>query len=516
MTEINDFRAKVSGCWLGKSAGGTLGMPFEGYPGMNNLTYYDPVPTVAIPNDDLELQVMYAAALDRMPEIKVNREILADIWLKHNAYYCDEYAVAICNLRRGIRPPYSGKYDNCFYDGMGAAIRSELWACLAPGNPRLAAALAYEDGIIDHAEDGVYAEMFLGAVESQAFIESNIEKLIETGLSVIPENCLIHRAITDTCALWEKSGDWKSVRNKIYADYSSEFATCVLVNVPFIVLALLAGKGDFGKSICIAANCGMDTDCTAATTGSILGIISPDSIDEKWSGPLGNELIVRKDKIVKLDNIPQSLDALTDLVISLREKLEDFTIPDELPAPEWTQHSIQAEICALPVLHWWHIPMCSFIGQWESIPLPGHNNVIDLQKFHETKQLLLKIKFRIDVEGEYSIMFNTPSSCQIYLDPDWKSEALHDSRDMLFGRSTPFLGEKPEGRFQSKISMCNTIFNPCLNGAPLNQIKRYLRLTPGMHELLISIVPEEGEKVLKWCMGIGKTSTCELIDAFRF
>lgn len=33
-----------------------------------------------MPNDDLELQAMYVAALDRMEKPEVNREILAEIW----------------------------------------------------------------------------------------------------------------------------------------------------------------------------------------------------------------------------------------------------------------------------------------------------------------------------------------------------------------------------------------------------------------------------------------------------
>ena len=42
------YRAKVFGCWLGKSIGGTLGGPWEGRTPPRELTYYDPVPP-AIP-----------------------------------------------------------------------------------------------------------------------------------------------------------------------------------------------------------------------------------------------------------------------------------------------------------------------------------------------------------------------------------------------------------------------------------------------------------------------------------
>ncbi|NCB00359.1 MAG: ROK family protein, partial [Clostridia bacterium] len=67
----DDLRARITGCWLGKNIGGTLGAPYEGYVAVHNLTFYDPVPTEAVPNDDLELQAMYAAALVRQA-VQVN------------------------------------------------------------------------------------------------------------------------------------------------------------------------------------------------------------------------------------------------------------------------------------------------------------------------------------------------------------------------------------------------------------------------------------------------------------
>ena len=169
-----DLWKKILGCWHGKNIGGTLGGPYEGFPVVNHLTFYDPVPEGAVANDDLELQAMYAAALDQMEHVEISRDILADIWLKHMNFHVDEYAVAMKNLSLGIRPPWSGVYDNHFTDGMGAAIRSELWACLAPGNPRLAAEFAREDACIDHAGAGVDAEIFFAALESGAFVGNNL------------------------------------------------------------------------------------------------------------------------------------------------------------------------------------------------------------------------------------------------------------------------------------------------------------------------------------------------------
>ncbi len=59
-------------------------------------------------------------------------------------------------------------------------------------------------------------------------------------------------------------------------------------NIAITVLALLYGGDDFGKVQCIAVNCGEDTDCTAATAGSIWGIIhGAEAILQKWIDPIG-------------------------------------------------------------------------------------------------------------------------------------------------------------------------------------------------------------------------------------
>ena len=56
--DIKNYREKVMGCWLGKAVGGTLGQPYEGCDGPLDLSYYDPVPTDMIPNDDLDLKAI--------------------------------------------------------------------------------------------------------------------------------------------------------------------------------------------------------------------------------------------------------------------------------------------------------------------------------------------------------------------------------------------------------------------------------------------------------------------------
>ncbi len=223
----SEFKRKVLGCWLGKAVGGTLGMPCEGKDGPLNYSFYDPVPATMLPNDDLDLQVLWACVLDKMETPVVDMQVLGDAWLNHVAFPWDEYGAGIRNLRNGIRPPLSGSYDNWFVHGMGAAIRSEIWGCLAPGNPALAAAYAFEDGCVDHAGEGIWAEVLFAAMEAVAFVESDLETIVASSLAYLPSESLVRRAVGDTMAWWRDLRDWDAVRLKILERYEHENFTDV-------------------------------------------------------------------------------------------------------------------------------------------------------------------------------------------------------------------------------------------------------------------------------------------------
>lgn len=318
-TDLNaSLRSRIQGCWLGKAVGGTLGQTFEGLPGPLDADFYFPVPEEMVPNDDLDLQVVYAAVLDKLDAPTVDRHILADAWRDHVLFPWNEYGVAVRNLAEGLEPPFTGSFDNWFTCGEGAAIRSEIWACLAPGNPDLAAAYAYEDACFDHDGDGIYASQFLARLQSLAFVESDVDALIDGALAGIPADSGIASVVTDTRRWAREISDWREVRGLIVEKYGRQDFTDVRQNTGFVILGWLHGK-DFSEAILITNNCGEDCDSSTASVGALLGILDPAGIDERWLAPIGNDLVLNSE-IINLEH-PATLDAFTDLVMSLADRL---------------------------------------------------------------------------------------------------------------------------------------------------------------------------------------------------
>ena len=167
--------------------------------------------------------------------------------------------MAIRNLRMGVPPTHSGSFDNWFADGLGATIRSELWACLAAGDATLAAACAREDALVDHAGDGVGGAIFMAALESLAFVRNDMEAIIREAAEFLPDSGRLKPAIADTLH-WVKTLDASRVRGAILDRYGHENFTDCVMNLCFVVLALMAGNGDFGKSLLADVNCGLDAD----------------------------------------------------------------------------------------------------------------------------------------------------------------------------------------------------------------------------------------------------------------
>ena len=288
-----ELENKIYGCWLGKNIGGTMGAPFEGRREKLNIKGYTTPKGEPLPNDDLDLQLVWLRALELVGAKNMTANVLADYWLTFISPHWNEYGIGKSNLSVGLLPPLSGEVENVWKNSNGAWIRSEVWACLAPGFPNIAAKYAIMDASVDHGfGEGTYAEIFTAALESMAFFESDIRTLIEEALKFIPENCRVAKAVNTVLDCYDKKMTWEEARDKVVEVTKDTGWFQAPDNLGFMVIGLLYGEGDMLKSLCCAINCGDDTDCTAATCGAILGIImGADKISTELTDYIGDRIV---------------------------------------------------------------------------------------------------------------------------------------------------------------------------------------------------------------------------------
>jgi len=301
-------------------------MPYEGREGPLELKRND-VQRISVPNDDLELQMLWLWLAEKHGG-KLRSGDFAEAWDKWYQADFDEYGVARWNIRRGLKPPLTGLHNNWFTDGMGAAIRSEIWACLFPGKPDLASAFAREDACVDHAGEGIFAEMFLAAAESFAFISGDLAESINAGLAHIPGNSRVAQVVRFVEGLWRQKVPCTQTREEILKKFGSHNFTDVRMNLGFIMLGLWYGEGDFEKSVLTAVNCGMDTDCTAATTAAMMGILyGKKGIPESWRTTVDNNLVYSS--FLKELPLPQTIDEAVERTVVMAGRLSG--LPQDKP-----------------------------------------------------------------------------------------------------------------------------------------------------------------------------------------
>lgn len=268
------FYDKILGCWIGKCVGGNIGAPYEGMKQRLPIEYSEEAVKKVIPNDDLDLQILWLDVLQKKGW-DITALDLAESFYNNCPYAPGEYAYFKKNYKKGIAPPLSGTFNNTFFtEGMGAPIRSEIWACIYADKPNVAIRYARMDAEIDHNKDkdAVNGEIFLTALECLCFNGGEPRKLVENALEYLPE-CKLKNAILDLLLWTNEEENMEVIMNKVLRKYGHSESCMARQNICILVGAFLLHGENFIDAIMEAVRCGFDADCTCATLGSIIGIL---------------------------------------------------------------------------------------------------------------------------------------------------------------------------------------------------------------------------------------------------
>jgi ADP-ribosylglycohydrolase len=319
MSIPHDYTERVYAGVLGKIIGVYLGRPFEGWTyerimeELGEIWYYvhdkRDLPLI-VTDDDITGTFIFLRAL---PDYGNSRDLTAAqigrTWLN---YLIEERTIlwwgglgnstehtAYLRLKSGIEAPRSGSIElnsKVVAEQIGAQIFIDGWAMVAPGDPELAAEFARRAGSVSHDGEAIYGAQVLAAMEAQAFVESDIDKLVDTAVTLIPKDSVIYRMIGDIRERRVKEPDWRKAFGLLTADYGYDKygGNCHMVpNHGLIVLSLLYGDDDFQKTLMIVNTCGWDTDCNSGNVGCLMGIkngLAGIDAGPDWRGPVADQL----------------------------------------------------------------------------------------------------------------------------------------------------------------------------------------------------------------------------------
>ncbi|CAM5688408.1 ADP-ribosylglycohydrolase family protein OS=Streptomyces alboniger OX=132473 GN=CP975_08845 PE=4 SV=1 [Streptomyces alboniger] len=245
-------------------------------------------------DDDLNYPLLNLLLLQRHGQHFTTRDVAA-LWLDElpagRTFTAER--IAYRNLLTGLEPPHTARHRNPFREWIGALIRADVHGWTNPGDPAAAAEQAHRDATLTHTANGVYAAMFVAATIALAATgTTDIHTALRTGLTVIPPDSRLARAVHHALELARVHQDFDTVVNELHVAHAHTHWVHAIPNTALIVAALTHADGDFTGSICRAVSGGWDTDSNGATAGSVAGLLAgtPSALPDRWTTPLKNRL----------------------------------------------------------------------------------------------------------------------------------------------------------------------------------------------------------------------------------
>lgn len=303
---------------LGKLIGVYLGRPVENWSHeriveeFGEIRYYvheQRGRRLVVTDDDISGTLTFLRALqDYGYDSNIKPQAIGQTWLN---YLIEEKTIlwwgglgnstehtAYLRLKGGIQAPESGSADlngKIISEQIGAQIFIDGWGLICPGDPRSAAEFARKAASVSHHGEAIYGAQVIASMVAQAFVEQDIDLLLDTGVSYIPLDCQVRKLIDDIREWHMQDKDWQRSLSLVHSHYGYDKykGQCHLIpNHGLIILSLLHGAGDFDESMMIVNTSGWDTDCNSGNVGAILGVRNGLQAFEKqdWRGPVADRL----------------------------------------------------------------------------------------------------------------------------------------------------------------------------------------------------------------------------------
>lgn len=286
-----DYSKRIYQGWIGQLAGGSFGTAIEGYTGEQIAKVYgkveDYITTPETTNDDVVYELVLLDVFEQMGR-KLTSHALGLEWVRQIPFGWSAEWVSLRNLSMGIMPPESGSWHNPYSDWIGAQMRGMVCGMLAPAWPMEAARLAFIDGVVSHAKNGVYGGMYAAVLTALAFQFEDPRALIQAGVSYLPQGSEYVSVVREVLSVVAEEQDPSSAWARLDKRFERYNWIHAYPNIAADIFALWYGVGDFTLSMSLLAQAGNDVDCNAGLVGNVLGIMS--GVPEKWAAPIGDLL----------------------------------------------------------------------------------------------------------------------------------------------------------------------------------------------------------------------------------
>lgn len=300
---------KIKGGWAGQTIGVTYGWPTEFVHMGTFIPDYQPIhwdkgyvsrAMTEFPGlfDDLYMDLTFVETFRRLG-LEAPADSFAVAYARKDYELWHANQAGRYNVRQGLRPPASGHWlNNPHADDIDFQIEADFAGLMSPGMPRAAAAVCDKIGRIMNSGDGYYGGLYVATLYALAFTDRPIPALVREALKAIPHQSTFYQCISDAIRWHDRfPNDWKRAWFELQRRWAEDTGCPdgvfhpldidAKMNAAYVVLGLLYGKGDIGRTLDISTRMGQDSDCNPSTAAGILGtLIGYSHIPERWLAPV--------------------------------------------------------------------------------------------------------------------------------------------------------------------------------------------------------------------------------------
>src|ERR687893_1432473 len=215
-----DYAERVYAGVLGKLIGVYLGRPVEGWTYDRITAEHGEVDRyiherrgmpLVVTDDDVSGTFTFLRSLpDHGNDPHLTPEQIGNTWLN---YLIERRTIlwwggignstehtAYLRLKSGVPAPVSGSIElngATVAEQVGSQIFIDGWGMIVPGDPERAADFARRAASVSHDGEAIYGAQVIAAMEAEAFVESDMNALIDTAVGFVPKDSVIFRLIDD-------------------------------------------------------------------------------------------------------------------------------------------------------------------------------------------------------------------------------------------------------------------------------------------------------------------------------
>jgi hypothetical protein len=304
---LYDLQDKIKGGWAGQTLGVTYGGPTE-------FRYKSMIipDTVRIPwpesgycrswfenkqksglYDDIYMDLTFVDVFERYGlDAPVDSFATAFARAPYPLWHANQ--AARYNILNGIVPPNSGYWkNNPHADDIDFQIESDFAGLMSPGLPVAASVITDKIGHIMSYGDGWYGGVYVSVMYALAFISDDIDFIVREALKMVPAKSAFYQFMNDVIQWSEKYDDWRETWKQVETKWGDDkscpqgiedpFNIEAKMNCAYILIGLLYGDRDVGKTVDISTRCGNDSDCNPSNAAGILcTALGYKNIPNKW------------------------------------------------------------------------------------------------------------------------------------------------------------------------------------------------------------------------------------------